>query len=101
MNRRYLLKLFGNRLAVVQEFVAENRARKIQEFFRDWHTERVLAVKIIQGKWQVHKKVKDSRLLRNAKIAHLRKKVAINRIYDLHRLIKVRKVTASSFLIHH
>lgn len=34
-------------------------------------------------------------------MTHLRKKVAINRIYDLHRLIKVRKVTASSFLIHH
>ena len=40
-------------------------------------------------------------LLRRAKLQHLRKKIAINRIYDLHRLIKVRKVTANSQLIQH
>lgn len=28
-NRRYLLKLFGSRLSVVQDFVMDNRARKI------------------------------------------------------------------------
>lgn len=44
-------------------------------------------------------KGRDMVLLKIAKLQHLRKKVAINRIYDLHRLIKVRKVTASSQLI--
>jgi len=40
-------------------------------------------------------------VLIKAKLHHLRKKVAINRIYDFYRMIKVKKVMASALLVQH
>ena len=40
------------------------------------------------------------RELRLAQQSRVRKRVAINRIYDLHRNIKVKKVNASALLLH-
>lgn len=79
--------------------MAGSRATRIQDFYKERLAERKFAAKIIQHRWRLYMKGRDMVLLKIAKLQHLRKKVAINRIYDLHRLIKVRKVTASSQLI--
>ena len=75
--------------------------RRIQNFVRERLDLKDLAARIIQQQWRAHKKTREFVQLRLAKMQHLRKKVAINRIYDLHRLIRVNKVTASSQLMHH
>ena len=85
----------------VQEWVAVSRATRIQAFYKERYAERAVAATIIQERWRLVKKRRDQSVLIKAKLQHLRKKVAINRIYDFYRMIKVRKVTASSLLIQH
>ena len=58
-----------------------------------------MAATIIQECWRQFCKTKEKLLLERAKQQHLRKKMAINRIYDFYRVIKVRKVTASALLV--
>ena len=91
--------LGANLVPGMHEFVLNSRARRIQNFLREYLEERNLAARIIQKKWRLHARNRDAKQLKQLKLEHLRRKVAINRIYDLHRLIKVRKVTASAMLI--
>ena len=81
--------------------MAVNRANRIQEFYRERYAERMIAASIIQERWRLCKKRRDRGILFKAKLQHLRKKVAINRLYDFYRNIKVRKVTASAMLVQH
>ena len=37
--------------------------------------------------------------MHNAQLQRIRKRVAINRIYDMHKTIKVKKVNASTLLM--
>lgn len=67
---------------------------------RERQARRALAATFIQHRWRLHKKSLERKLMRRAKLEYLRRQVAINRIYDLHKLIQVRKVTASSFLVY-
>ena len=84
----------------VQEFIAHNRARRIQEVYVDHLFDRRRAARCIQSRWRKYKKMMAIRELRQAQQNRVRKRVAINRIYDLHRNIKVKKVNASAMLLH-
>ena len=81
------------------EYLANIKARRIQIFYRERYEERALAARIIQHRWRLNRKSHERQQLTRAKLSHLRKRVAINRIYDFYRMIKVRKVTASAMLI--
>ena len=85
--------------STVLEWIAHNRARKIQEVFIDYMFERRRAALIIQKRWRNHKKMVSFRELRMAQQNRIRRRIAINRIYGMHRNIKVKKVNASCMLM--
>ena len=84
----------------VLEFIANNRARKIQDFYTEHLDNRKSAASRIQARWRKYKKLLSIKELRVAQQNRVRKRVAINRIYDLHRNIKVKKINASALLLH-
>ena len=79
-------------------YVMNNRARKIQFFYRLRHYIRVQSAKLIQLQWRKHVRNRDIDLFRRERLNHFKKKVAVNRIYEFSKLIKVRKVSASVML---
>lgn len=99
LNKRYLQKIGALNVPGLPEFVASSRAQRIQTFYRERLALRTFASSIIQERWRNYRKSKDLTTLRNAKLIHFRKKVAINRIYNFYRTIKVRKVTTSALLV--
>lgn len=100
LNRRYMITLGSIYYPGLKEFVASSRARRIQAFYKERFAEKCLAVQVIQKRWRRHRKCHEKMLLHLAKLQHQRRRSAINRIYELHRLIKVRKVTASAMLVN-
>ena len=76
------------------QYVAHNRIKRIQNAYRAHFARRVEAANYINYQWKTFTKSKEFKLIRRAKIEHMRKKSAINRIYDFSQNIKVKKVTA-------
>ena len=84
----------------VWEWMAHNRARKIQEFYAEKLFEKRQAARVIQKRWRKYKNMMSVKEMRQCQQNRVRKRVAINRIYDLHRNIKVKKVYASHILMY-
>ena len=80
-------------------WIANTNARKIQEVYSERLFIRRRAANTIQQRWKKYKKLRSSREMRTAQLQRIRKRVAINRIYDMHRTIKVKKVNASTLLM--
>ena len=80
-------------------WIANNNARKIQEVYSERLFIKRRAANSIQQRWKKFKKLRASREMTIAQLQRVRKRVAINRIYDMHRTIKVRKVNASTLLM--
>lgn len=97
LNRNYLGPLADN--GQLLSFIVSNRVRKIQAAYREHFELKVFAANFIRKHWKVYQRSKDARGIKRAAVDHMRKKVAINRIYGFSKLIKVRKVTAASQLL--
>lgn len=96
LNYRYLGELA--RITKVLNFVVLHRIRKIQAFYREHYGLKVFAANLIRKRWRAYSRSKESKLKGKAAIEYMRKKLAINRIAEFFKLIKVKKVTAQSQL---
>ena len=76
-----------------------SRVRRIQSAYREHFELKIFAANFIKKQWKVYQRSKDARVIKRAAIEYTRKQVAINRIYEFSKLIKVRKVTAASQLL--
>lgn len=94
LNYRYLGDLA--RSTKVLSFVVIYRIRKIQAAFREHLGLKVFAANLIKKKWKVYVRSKEAKMKKTASIEYMRTKLAINRIAEFYKLIKVKKVTAQS-----
>lgn len=97
LNLDYLGPLADN--GQLLSFIVSSRVRRIQAAYREHFELKVFAANFIRKQWKVYQRSKDARGIKRAAVAHMRKQVAINRIYEFSKLIKVRKVTAAQQLL--
>lgn len=76
----------------VQEWIVQNRARKIQWAFMERLHKTVTAVRQIQTFWRRYHRLRNSVEFRKALLENTRKKAAIRKISMAYRQMKVNKV---------
>lgn len=80
------------------EFIVANRRQKLQRWWRARYARRNKAARLLTRFCRSKLQFASNKQIRVARIEFQRTKAAINRVADLYRLIKVRKVAASMAL---